>query len=69
MEIIESYTESGKLLNGNKIHIVNGDIYLDPIKLYIGKKMIKEDMLIWCSNIECILVHFEYVCRIFKTIE
>ena len=32
-EIMESYDESGKDLECNKVHIVNGDIYLCTIKL------------------------------------
>ena len=46
--------------------VINGDIYLDAKKIYCGTKSIIDDVLIWCSNIACILVYFKCVCKVLK---
>ena len=66
MEEMASYASSGKLLDGSTVVIKNGNIHLGPTKLYCGTKLIIDDVLIWCSNIACIIVYFQCVCKVFK---
>ena len=46
-----SYAASDELIDGYKVVVLNGDIFLGTIKLYCGTKSITDDVLIWCSNI------------------
>ena len=66
VEEMTEYANSNTLLDGSKVVINNGDIYLGSKKLYCGTKSIIDDVLIWCSNIACILVYFECVCKVFR---
>jgi len=66
LEILEDYADTGKLLDGKSVRIVNGDIYIGITKIYSGTKSIIDDVLIWCSDIPCILIYFECVCRVFQ---
>ena len=46
IEEITSYDNSVKLLGGNKVVVINGDIYLVTTKLYCGIKSIIDDVLV-----------------------
>ena len=60
-ESMELYAETGKELDGNRVHIFNGDIYLGPIKLYSGSNSITDNVvLIWCSNIVFLFIFSVY---------
>ena len=65
LEILKSYALSGKTIDNKKVHFTDGNIHLDSDRLYSGTKSIIDDVLIYCSNITCILIYFECVCRVF----
>ena len=44
----------------------NGHIHIDSDQLHSGTKSIIDNIIIWSSNIRCILIHFECVCRVFQ---
>ena len=48
------------------MRIVNGDIYIGIKKIYSVTKSIIDDVLIWCSDILCILIYFKCVCHAFQ---
>ena len=66
LEEMASYAVSGKLLDGSTVVIKNDDIHLGLTKLYCGTKSIIDNILIWCSNIECVLVYFQCIYKLFK---
>ena len=66
VDIMESYAESEKELDGNKIHIVNEDIYSDPIKLYSGAKSIIDVNLVqqYCMRSSLFLMRLQSIQKI-----
>ena len=66
IEEMTSYANSGKILYGNKVVVINGDIYLGTTKLCYGTRTIIDDVFIWCSNIACILVYFDFFVKYLK---
>ena len=64
LEVMAMFASSGDLLDGCRVTMKNGDIFLENTKLYSGTKSIIDDVLIWCSNIACILEYFRCVCRV-----
>ena len=65
LELLISYIEEGKLLDGVTVTRHHDDILLGPNKLYSGTKSIIDDILIWSSNLPEILLYFECVCQVF----
>ena len=63
---MESYSLSGENVDDKTVEMRNVHIHLDSDKLYSETKTITDDVLIWCSNITCILKYFECMCRIFQ---
>ena len=66
LEIMESYVLSGENVDGKTVLMTNGNVYLHSVRLYCGTKSIIDNVLIWSSNITCILKYLECVCCIFQ---
>ena len=56
------YATKNMLFEGDRVYVHNGDIFIGEQRLYSGKKSIKDDKLIWFSNISAIIMYFECVC-------
>ena len=41
------------------------EIYLDKTKLVSGSRNITDDILLFCSNLDSILIYLECVCKVF----
>ena len=63
---MNSYATSSELLDGRKVVVINGGIFLGTTKFYCGTKLIIDDVLIWWSSVACILVYFTCVFKVFK---
>ena len=55
LEIMELYALSGEKVDNKTVEMRNGHIHLDSNRLYSWTKSIIDDVLIWCSNITCVL--------------
>ena len=66
LEIMKEHAVSGVKVDDKIVGIKNGNIHLDDDRLYSGTKSIIDDVLLWCTNISCILIYFECICRVFQ---
>ena len=56
-----------KFISGTTVIVTDTyNIYLNGIKTFSVSKGIIYDILTWSTNIDLILIYFEYVCKVFE---
>ena len=54
-------------LNGQAVIVsIAMEVYISEKKLVFGTKIIIDDILLWYSNVDALLIYFECNCRIFR---
>ncbi len=63
----ETVIAKKKLASGERISTnFAEEIFINKKKLVSGSKTIIDDIILWCSNLELILIYFECVCKVFQ---
>ena len=52
------------MLGTHKVSLVDGNIYMDDVKLTSNTKSTIDDVFIWINNVQAILLYLECVCKI-----
>ena len=54
------------MVGGKEVLVVDDDIIIGGVKISARTKTIIDDILIWSSNLEAILIYLECVCKVFQ---